>query len=663
MPEDCCISSATFTHVDMTAPSTATASTAEALKAQIELSRTRMLIGHVPRASLTVGGFAVFIVLLVSTVIHETMATPLLAWLVTAVVMALLRTRHAIAYLRSANRQAVHWRPGFLIMTTLMALCWAALPWVLPGTRHEALDSTIIGCMIGMAATGASMLGFDRAHTRAWISPVLVSATLYCVDIGGPLGWFGVLSVMGFLVILWLESDRAHRRLGEMLRLRFESEQLAQARAQALHEAESLSAAKSRFLATMSHEMRTPLHGILGLSRMLRGELRSSTGQAQMTLLQNAGEHLLGVINDVLDFSRLKENKLTLKPRPLHLDSLVNDLCELADATARDKGLIVTMQSSLPPEMWVQADPDRLRQILTNLVGNAVKFTPSGHVIVRLKLAEASTDERAVVTFEVEDTGHGIPMDQIDKVFDAFHQADARDERQGGGAGLGLSIAQQICMAMQGEIRCESQPDLGSLFWFALTMPRVAATPTPGIAKTSPAQARQTLFASAFKGSVLIAEDNAVNALVAHTMLEQLGLEVHVVENGKLALEWVTHHPVGLVLMDCHMPEMGGLEATRRIRALEAEQGRTAVPIVAVSAGKYHSDDHRQCLAAGMNDYLSKPFNLEDLVRVLRRHLRRASRTTPGMPVNTARSRPSMPDAPSLGSSDTPVPTGLTTPH
>ena len=614
----------------MTHKAAAPDSTVEALKAQIELSRTRMLIGHIPRASLTVGCFAVIIVALVAAEIGGSPGLPVLSWLVTAVMMSLLRTAHAVAYLRSNRRQAGHWRPAFLGITTAFGLCWAMLPWVLPLSGHNALASSIIGAMVGMAATGASMVGFDRDHTRAWIGPMLVSATLYCVQIGGPLGWFGLISVPGFLVILWLESDRSHRRIGEMLRLRFESEQLAQARAQALQEAESLSAAKSRFLATMSHEMRTPLHGILGLSRMLRGELQSSTSQAQMTLLQNAGEHLLGVINDVLDFSRLRENKLTLKPRPVDLAALVHDVCELADATARDKGLTVRMQSDLPQGDWVQADADRLRQILTNLVGNAVKFTSQGHVVVRLRQAETSTDEQAVVVFEVEDTGAGIAPDQIGKVFDPFHQADARDERQGGGAGLGLSIAQQICMAMKGEIRCDSEPGQGSVFWFSLALRRVPmpAAPTVNARPETPAQSPGT---PQLQGTVLMAEDNPVNALVAQAMLEQAGLDVHVVENGRLALDWLAKHEADLILMDCHMPEMGGMEATRRIRALEARQGRPPVSIVAVSAGKTHSEDHRQCLAVGMNDYLSKPFHGDDLLRMVRNHLRRSRQGRPGM--------------------------------
>lgn len=595
------------------------ASKADALRTQVEFSRTRMLIGHVPRASLTVGGFAILIVIMASSLVPRLMSWPVMVWLFAAVTVSLTRTAHAIAYLRSARRDAPHWRPTFLAFTLCLSLCWSLLPWTLPLRQHTDLASAVIGSMIGMAATGASMLGFDRVHTRAWIGPLLASAALYCLTMAGPLGWFGAISVLGFLVILWLESNRAHRRIAEMLRLRYESEQLAQARAQALKEAESLSSAKERFLTTMSHEMRTPLHGILGLSRMLRGELTDSTAQAQMTLLQNAGEHLLGVINDVLDFSRVKANKLTLKPRAIDLHGLVHDVCHLADVTARDKGVVVTMQSALPDATWVEADPDRLRQILTNLVGNAVKFTPQGHVIVRLKPGQG-TD---AIRFEVEDTGPGIPPDQCAKVFEPFHQVDNRDERSQGGTGLGLSIAQQICMAMAGEIHCESRPGIGSTFWFVLPLPRT--TPPAPAHDATGVPATDTLPDEAVHGTVLVVEDNPVNALVARATLERLGLQVCVADNGQRALDWLTQHRADLILMDCHMPEMGGVEATRRIRAIEARRGLPAIPIVAVSAGNHHSDDHRECLAAGMNDYLSKPFTQPDMVRILHRHLPHAA--------------------------------------
>lgn len=596
---------------------------ADALQARITHARIRMLYGHMPVTAWTLGGFIVVIGGLIHFTQPEPPALPMLAWLTAALVLAVTRALHAQSYFRSADRQAPFWQHSYYWLTLVFSVCWGALPWALPSSQDQQLATAIIGVMVGMAATGTAQISSDRANVRAWTVPILVSSAMYCANTGGPLGWFGFISILGFLVILWLEADRAHRRISEMLRLRFESEELAQARAQALQEAESLSAAKGRFLATMSHEMRTPLHGILGLSRMLKARMRHADDLSQIGLLHNAGEHLLGVINDVLDFSRLKDHGLRLNARPVLLNELARHVCELSQVTARDKGLVVMLRSSLPDDLWLQADPDRLRQILTNLVGNAVKFTAQGHVLVRLGLegpaATAPDDGICRVVFEVQDTGRGIPQAHTEKIFDAFHQVDARDDYLVGGTGLGLSISQQICMAMGGRLRCESRVGIGTTFSFILALPRTNRS------SDELADAPHDLFSDAdvalrLAGRVLVVEDNTVNALVAQATLESLGLEVHVAENGLHALKWLEAHEPDLVLMDFHMPEMGGIEATRRIRELEARRGWAPMPIVAMSAGD-PIDDRRHCLEVGMNDYISKPFVPRDMNRVLRRHL------------------------------------------
>jgi signal transduction histidine kinase/FixJ family two-component response regulator len=598
---------------------------AAALESRITHARIRMLYGHMPVTAWTLGGFVIVIGGLIRFTQPGPLPLPTLAWLTAALVLAVTRALHAQAYFRSVDRQAAFWQHSYYWLTLVFSVCWGALPWVLPVRPDQQLATAIIGVMVGMAATGTAQISSDRANVRAWTVPVLVSSGLYCANSGGPLGWFGFISIMGFLAILWLEADRAHRRTVEMLRLRFESEELAQARAQALHEAESLSAAKGRFLATMSHEMRTPLHGILGLSRMLKARMRQPEDLSQIGLLQDAGEHLLEVINDVLDFSRLKDHGLRLNARPVLLNELARHVCELSQVTAREKGLVVMLRSSLPDDLWLQTDPERLRQILTNLVGNAVKFTAQGHVIVRLRLedhdAQARDGDVCRIAFEVQDTGRGIPDAHIDKIFDAFHQVDARDDYLEGGSGLGLSISQQICMAMGGKLHCESRVGIGTTFFFTLALSRTQR-PSDRLADTGSQQdwLGEEEGTSPLAGRVLVVEDNAVNALVAQATLEHLGLEVVVAENGLRALEWLEDHEPDLVLMDFHMPEMGGIEATRRIRELEVRRGWTPMPIVAMSAGN-QIDDHRHCLEVGMNDYISKPFVPRDMNRVLRRHL------------------------------------------
>jgi signal transduction histidine kinase/CheY-like chemotaxis protein len=599
---------------------------------RITHARIRMLFGHMPVTAWTLAGFTLLIGGLIQFTQDGALTSPSRAWLAIALSLAVTRAVHAHAYFRSTNRRSSFWERSYLWLTLVFSLCWSALPWVLPPGKDQQLAIAIIGVLIGMAATGAAQISSDRANVRAWTVPILVSSALYGANNGGLLGWFGFVSIVGFLVILWLEADRAHRRISEMLRLRFESEELAHARAQALQEAESLGAAKGRFLATMSHEMRTPLHGILGLSRMLRARMQQPEDLSQIGLLHSAGEHLLGLINDVLDFTRLKEHGVRLHARPVLLNELTRHVCELSQVTARDKGLVVMLHSSLPDDLWLEADPDRLRQILTNLVGNAVKFTEQGHVIVRLELAStagpAYESGTRRVEIAVEDTGRGIPEAHLEKIFDAFHQVDARHDQQVGGTGLGLSISQQLCMAMGGQLRCTSTVGVGSIFSFALELP-CATRPEAVAASAASSQSGladedTTLRLS---GRVLVVEDNPVNALVAKATLANLGLEVTVAENGLQAIEWMASHEPDLVLMDFHMPEMGGIEATRRIREMEARCGWAAVPIVAMSAGDQF-DDHRHCLEVGMNDYISKPFVPREMNRVLRRHLQhRADRS------------------------------------
>jgi signal transduction histidine kinase/ActR/RegA family two-component response regulator len=462
------------------------------------------------------------------------------------------------------------------------------------------------------------------------MAPIFGSLAIYCVCLNSAYGWFGVVSIFGFMWLLWGEVGRSHRRVEELLRLRYESDRIASARAQALLEAEQLSQAKGRFLATMSHEMRTPLHGILGLSRLLRDELVSQEAHQRMNLLQGAGQHLLSVINDVLDFSRLQAGALELHLREVSLHELVQEVAALAQVNAQDKGVQVVLQSDLPPLFKVAVDVDRLKQVLHNLLGNAVKFTEQGQITVRLR-REAGDSSTSALVFEVQDTGIGIPPEELGRVFDAFHQVDGSFERGHAGSGLGLSIAHEICVAMQGSLTCDSQMGVGSTFRCVLPLrtvgaPQEAAKP-PATTGTSAARLPETTLPrpvldsrSALQGTVLLVEDNPVNALVAQVELEQLGLQVALAENGCEALAWLAEHEADLVLMDCHMPEMNGFEATRRIRETESRRGSAAVPIIALTASA-RLEDHRHCLSAGMSDYLAKPFAHADLLRVVRRHL------------------------------------------
>ncbi|MDE2400230.1 MAG: response regulator [Burkholderiales bacterium] len=587
----------------------------EELEAQMLVTRTKMLFGHVPISTVTGAGLALMVVALANSLGPDGITAKTIDWLALTLVVSIIRTGHALAYSRSKQCAATHWRRGLLALTVAFSACWGATFWMLPLEGHLDYAIVMIGSVIGISAAGVAMLNADRVAVRAWVVPALLSCLAYCTHIGGPYGMYGMVTVASLLIILLVESNRTDLRIGELLRLRYQSEQLAVARAQALVEAEQLSAAKGRFLATMSHEMRTPLHGILGLSRMLRHDLIRKQSHQHMDLLQSAGQHLLGVINDVMDFSRLQEGKLSLRPRPVDLVELAQDVCHLVNVNAAEKGLSVALKVDWPGNHWVELDADRFRQVLFNLLGNAVKFTDRGHIIMHLRAIAGPAGDISHVRFEIEDTGIGIASHELARVFDPFHQATGGQEHRAPGSGLGLSIAQQICKTMHGEISCESTPGVGSTF--RVTLPITLVAPDRGGQHSAAAVAEQ---ARPLSGTVLLVDDDPVNVLVGQAELKQMGMAVITAVDGLQALERLDEHDVDLILMDCNMPRMNGFDAAKKIRTLEAEHGAPAVPIVALTAS-HDVETHRQCLLSGMNDSLTKPFKPDELRGVLKRYL------------------------------------------
>jgi len=366
--------------------------------------------------------------------------------------------------------------------------------------------------------------------------------------------------------------------------------------------AEQADQAKSRFLANMSHEIRTPMAGVLGLVDLLLKTELSPTQRGYGELIQTSAGSLLRLIDDVLDFSKIEAGRLSLERVPFDLHATLREIVELLRfrASARRTELALTLHPGVPE--WVWGDPGRLRQVLTNLVGNAVKFTEGGHVDVEV---ERLADGR--LRFVVTDTGIGIPQEVRGRLFTLFSQADSSTSRRFGGSGLGLAISQRIVEQMNGEIGYESTPGVGSVFWFILPFDP-AAPPVP--APSPPSWALAT-HSDGRQYRILVAEDNAINQLVITHELAALGHEVTAVNNGLEALKALEDHPFDLVLMDCQMPELDGYEASRRIRASPGEIRR--IPIVALTAHALKEDLER-CIEAGMNDTITKPFR-EDVLR------------------------------------------------
>ncbi len=432
-------------------------------------------------------------------------------------------------------------------------------------------------------------------------------------------------------VIGWLSETR--RRLSdvdqarvqaeaELARYRGHLEAMIEARTAALsvakEAAEAASRAKSTFLANMSHELRTPMNAITGMTSLALRRAVDPKQKDHLTKVTEASRHLLGVINDILDISKIEADRLGLEDIGFDLAAVLAQAAGLVGPQGAAKGL--RLEIDIAPDLArlaIQGDPLRLGQILLNLTGNAVKFTAAGSVVVRVTAAEETATD-VLVRFEVHDTGIGISAEDQRRLFTAFEQADGSMTRRYGGSGLGLAISRRLAQLMDGDIGVESRLGSGSVFWFTARFGRIdrafdVLLPPAAFA------ADESLLPGPRGARVLLVEDEPINREVSQALLEEAGFVVDLAHDGAEAVELVERTDYDLVLMDVQMPRMNGIEATMAIRRLP---GRERLPILAVTANAF-DDDRRRCLEAGMNDHVGKPVDPELLFETMRKWLAR----------------------------------------
>ena len=476
--------------------------------------------------------------------------------------------------------------------------------------------TTFVVIAIGSVATAALFMSLVGRSFNWLVVLTLGSVVAVSLLVASVRSWPLAMLVTIFAWTLVRASREVSNATTRAIRHGMEEDLVNASLTQAKEAADAANLAKSQFLATMSHEIRTPMNGVLGSLDLLRHSPLNAHQRILVNTAASSGGSLMDILNDVLDHSTIEAGKLKLRPAPVSLHNLAASVVALFLANAEGKGLKLKLEIERGVVDWVIADAQRLKQVLLNLIGNAVKFTDIGSISLTLR-ANAAPVESASVTFAVRDSGAGIPLESQSRLFQPFHQVLGDGGRRSGGTGLGLAISQRIVEAMDSQITVVSEWGTGSVFSFSLMFERDTT-------QKRPVQVDSALGSldgdATLSGSVLIVEDNEVNRMIAREVLLSLGLSVDEVANGVEALEFLELHRPDLVLMDCLMPVLDGYETAKRIRQKEAASGADRLPIVALTANAFDEDASRS-KAAGMDAHLAKPYTRAQLRDVLRNWL------------------------------------------
>ncbi len=594
-------------------------------KSRLLTKQLDQIMGHAAIASVLATIFAGVIAGFFGVTIGVELAK---VWFIAKAASAAPRIVVAIGYKQERVREIVLQRPWVLyFVIALDGAIWGCAGLAVMRVPAD-VASALVACLAVVATVATLGLQSQLRATALFATPVIALTVAGLLLRFDGFGLFASVGLGLLIIQLWVSAFSAEKRLAREF---LSQEQLSHALRLQSQTAERLErtteqlrregAVKSMFLGTMSHELRTPLHGILGVTAMMKRDRPDSVSMSRLGIVQSQGEHLLALIGALLDVARIESGRLELHPAPFDLVVELRQLADLYRERTAASAVSFTLEAQLPTSCWVTGDAARVRQVLHNLLGNAVKFTKQG----RIKLA-VSRGAQGQTRFIVTDTGPGISADDQARIFQAFAQTASVAMQPDVGTGLGLAISRELAQAMGGAVTVESVVGVGSRFEFVASLP---AADAPVVEEDARVQAANSATAPhRFAGyRVLLAEDNDVNALIAEAALQHLGIDVCRVSSGRdaVALALGPQRPHA-VLMDVRMPDLDGLAATREIRAKEAAARISRVPIVALTANSSR-DDVVSCEAAGMDGFLSKPFSEEGLVRVLAAHL------GPGIPL------------------------------